>query len=97
MNRYISLVPLIAMLCGGCSAMPDLFAQSDDPSDAAATAAAATAMTPIPAAQPVGQDFCARVAAAAGDQAVASGFDAPTQARMRQQSYQQCAAMGSAG
>ena len=81
----------LAAGCSGFSGADRLFGSRPQaaamPEEPAAIAAA-----PIP--PPPADDFCARVAATARAKAVADGFDAATQERMRQQSFQQCAAMG---
>lgn len=88
MKRYICLVPLLAALCAGCSALPSLFAPANEDPDPATAAAVAP---PVPGAQPPAEQFCARVAAGVQARAMADGFDAATQERMRQQAYRQCA------
>jgi hypothetical protein len=82
------------LFTAGCSSVHSLLSFDKAP---AAAEPAAFAAPPPELAAPSPDDFCARVAASTHAQAAADGFDAATQTRMTQESFQQCAAMGQRG
>ncbi len=90
--RPIGLCALL-FLTSGCSSLPSLHSLLAFDGDETETAQAAPAAPIIVPAAPAGDEWCRRIAASSRAQAVASGFDAATQERMAQQSYQQCMAM----
>jgi hypothetical protein len=91
--RIFGLCALL-LLTAGCSDLQSLLSFDKEP--AAAEPVAIVAPPPEPAAA-LPDDFCARAAASTHAQAAADGFDAATQTRMTQQSFQQCVAMSQHG
>jgi uncharacterized lipoprotein YajG len=77
-------------LLTGCSAMPDSLFSFDSP-QAEAETPAAPQMPPQQVAVVAPNDALCR--AVAQQDATGNGFDAPTQARVAQQSYAQCIAL----
>ena len=89
--RIFGLCALL-LLTAGCSDLQSLLSFDKEP--AATEPVAIVAPPPEPA---LPDDFCARAAASTHAQAAADGFDAATQTRMTQQSFQQCMAMSQRG
>jgi len=85
MKHYIYLAPALALFTAGCSSVNGLFAAPPP------LAPAAVFEPPVVSSAPLSDQFCEHVAEDARAQALAAGFDGPTQERMRRQSFQQCA------
>jgi len=83
MKHYIRLAPALALFTAGCSGLDGMFS-APSPAPVAFEA-------PVASPAPIPDQFCEHVAENARAQALAAGFDAPTQERLRRQSLQQCA------
>lgn len=91
MKHYICLAPALAFFTSGCSALDGMFASAPPPPPAFIADMPAAAPPPPP------DHFCERVAGDTRAQALAAGFDAPTQERMYRQSLEQCGQLHTAG
>jgi len=78
----------LLLFTAGCSSLPSLFTRAAP----VAAQPAPDSPAPVPATPP-SDGWCQRIAANTRAQAAADGFDAATQERMSQQSFQQCTAM----
>ena len=91
MRAAVLLLLLPLPLLAGCSMDWDHLLSFGSGSDRAeVTQAAASVPPPAPPPAPASNDFCRGVAR---QDATTNGFDAATQARVAQRSYQQCVAV----